>query len=384
MQKWRLLIVSEPGRDGVFVIIRHLISYLHANHPEIEVDYAYSSVRGDEPLRDFVKTVEAWGGETVDLQVGNAPQKNDIAAIGKIRDLVRRRGHKLVHAHSSKAGALARFCALTPGFPPVIYHPHAYFGMPKKGGVKELVFNILESVLGRIGLAVNCSEDEYDFARQTLHVPERFLRLIHNGIDLEKFHPVSPERKAELRKALNIPPDGRLLITVGRYSYQKNHAELYAAVDHVLPQGGWRFAHAGAGAEELQAGLSPEAKARCHFFTFLPNPIELIQAADVFILPSRYEGLSVAMLEALGCGLPMILSAAPGLRVLKLLGFTEVKWLSDPADRSVTPEIVEVLQTWQDETLAEARHQLALTHQFFDAKVQSESLVSLYEERRRS
>lgn len=379
MARWRLLLVSEPGRDGVFFVVRDLIRHLHAFHPEVAVDLAYSSLRGSEDLLRVVEEVEAHGGRTVDLLTGNAPQRADLAALQKLRRLIRETPPDVVHAHSSKAGALVRLLALSPGFPPVLYTPHAYYGLPRKGGRKEFFFNLIEAVLGRIGYTQNCSADERDFALECLRIPVDRLTVIHNGIDTNRFVPALPQEKAKLRADLGIPPDGRLLVTVGRVSYQKNYEALYATLDRVLPQGAWRFAHAGAGSEELRATLGSAAADRATAFAFLQDPVRLLQAADVFVLPSRYEGLSLSMLEALSCGLAVILTEAPGLRELKRLPFPSVRWLPDPAAvPSITPYLETTLAEWRDLTPGESAAQREQTFHDFNSRTQLEKVAAFY------
>ncbi len=73
--RMNLLIVSEPGCYGVFMYVRSLVRFLHARHPGIVVDYAYSSMRGSPELASLVEEIEARGGEAVDLRVSNARRK---------------------------------------------------------------------------------------------------------------------------------------------------------------------------------------------------------------------------------------------------------------------------------------------------------------------
>jgi len=371
----RLLIVSEPGRDGVFVYVRSLVEYLHRAHPEIRVDLAYSSRRGGEALRQLVGAVEARGGEAADLNVGNSPEPGDLAALARLVGWTRRRKIQLVHAHSSKAGALVRLAALVPGFPPVIYTPHAYFGLPRRGGKKEWIFNGVETLLGRLGRTHNCSEDERDFAVQVLKLDPRSLRVIHHGIDLDLYSPADPATKIALRRELGLPESARLLVTVGRESVQKNYGPLYAALDSFLPNSGAAFAHAGNGSVELRESLAPAARERAFAFHYLDHPEKLLRAADGFILTSRYEGLSFSMLQALGCGLPLILTAAPGLRVLQSIGFEGVLWLDDPARPN---EIRAALEKWNRGLPPNHFRELAERH--FSADRQLEEMVRFYED----
>jgi hypothetical protein len=110
----------------------------------------------------------------------------------------------VIHAHSSKAGALARALVCLGVKQPVFYTPHAYYGLSGKGGVKALVFNAVETVLGRIGTTINLSEGERVFAKDALKIPQALLRLIANPVDCARFRPADAQKKREIRAALGM------------------------------------------------------------------------------------------------------------------------------------------------------------------------------------
>ncbi len=375
----RILMISEPGRYGVFVWLRNLVRFLHVHYPRLIVDLAYSSRRDSPELAPFVAEIEAHGGKTIDLRVSHAPEPRDISAAFRLLSLIRRRRPAVIHAHSSKAGALARLLTLLPGLPPVLYTPHGYYGMSLRGGVKEKAFNAIESVLGYIGHTHNVSIHERQFAAHTLRLPRRRLILVFSGIDLDTFHPASADQRRAARESLGLPPDGRLLVTVGRDAYEKNYGDLYTALDQVLPYADWHFAHAGAGSVELRSHLRPAARERVHAFEFLERPETLYHAADGFVLTSRSEAFGLSAYEALACGLPLILSATTGLLSLRKLGFPGVQWLPHPADAgNISREIAEAVRQWATAQSFDPWAAQAQMRYWFEAKVQHTKLVHVY------
>lgn len=344
-----ILMVSEPGEYGVFDYVQNLTRHIWRAHPEVRVNFAYSSRRGSPALNTLVSEVIQRGGSVLDLDVGNAPGPADLGALRQLLKMVRTERPEVVHAHSSKAGALVRIAAALFNFPPVLYSPHAYYGLARKGGARELLYNTIEALLGRIGLTHCVSEDEAAFGKEVLRLPAQSLRVIHHGIDLHRFSPVTnAEEKRALRAKLGIPDvDAPLLVAVGRVSWQKNYEPLYAALSEVLPRGRWFFAHAGAGAPELAQGLSDEAAHRCRTFPYLENIEDLLKAADAFIQTSLYEaGVSLALLQAIACGLPAILTNAPGTRTVKAMNLETISWLSQTCERGTRREIVQTLAGW--------------------------------------
>ena len=378
----RILLASEPGKSGVFVVVRDLVRYLHREHPGITVDLAYSSRRQLGEVDVLAAEVRARGGATLDLLVGNGPELADFDAARRLLALVWDRRPQVVHAHSSKAGALCRGLALLPGFPPVIYTPHAYYGIARRGGAKEFVFNTIERIFGRAGITACCSEDERAFAIEVLKLPASRLVTAINGIDTHLFAPASSSEKAALRAQLGIPPDGRLLVTTGRRCAQKNYEPLYAAVDRALAaHPGFRFAHAGEGALELAAGLEPVHRTRVHAFDHLAEPQLLMRAADGFVLTSRYEGLSLSMLEALCCGTPTLLTDVPGLKTIREMGFRWTRWLPAPDGAEFAEAVEAGILAWLDTEPGVLEEQRALAVECFDQATQFEKLIALYRSR---
>ncbi len=376
----RLLMVSEPGEYGVLAYVRNLVRFLHRHCPEIAVDLAFSSRRGSPALDQLVAEIAAHDGETLDLAVGNAPEWGDFRAWLRLQALIRRRRPDLIHAHSSKAGALTRLLRLPyASFPPVLYSPHGYYGMSRHGGLKERLFNRIESVLGNKGVTHHVSSYEREFACRELGLPPRSQILVYTGIDGHIFSPASSEARAASRRELGLPAEGKLLVTVGRNAFEKNYASLYAALDTLLPDADWNFAHAGNGAPELRATLRPAARARAFSYPYLDTPERLLHAADGFILTSRSEAFGLTAYEALLCGLPLILTASTGLLSLRRLGFEGVRWLPDPVSTpDLAPFLREALHSWShsDNPISPARKTAA--GRWFDQEIQFGKLKRIY------
>jgi len=138
------------------------------------------------------------------------------------------------------------------------------------------------------------------------------LTIIRNGVAA---HPASGARE-DTRHALGLGEGDKMLLTVARLSEQKGHSLLVEAAPAVLE----RFPHSkfvlvGSGPEEarlaeqiLQSGLEEH-------FLFLgqrDDVPDLLAAADLFVLPSLFEGLPLALLEAVSAGLPAVVTTAGG------------------------------------------------------------------------
>ncbi len=154
-----------------------------------------------------------------------------------------------------------------------------------------------------------------------LGVPERKIQVVGNGVDVEKFHPVSRDAA---RKELGLPADVPVLITVGGLverkgfhrviellpALRRKHPGLcYLVVGGPSPEGDWsdrlREQVANLGLQEAVRFLGPIEPMR------LKVPLS---AADLFVLATRNEGWANVFLEAMACGLPVVTTDVGGNR----------------------------------------------------------------------
>lgn len=351
----RVLLVSEPGIDGVF---RHVEDLIHYCLPHgVEVHLAYSDERGSGSLQALLEDVRAAGGETLNLRVGNAPALRDVPAFLRLRAFAQRLKPDVIHGHSSKAGALVRMLRWAGWRGPLFYSPQAYYGLaPRPSRLKTACYNSLERLFGGIGTTINISRDEAAFAQATLGIPGEKIRIIHNTVDTAVFAPADAAARRRRRAELGLPADAVLLGFIGRSSFQKDPQGLYRAVAPVLAAHPelWLF-HVGQG--ELDAELAALARElgmaeRIARRPYFEAPACFYETLDALIVPSRYEaGWPLVTLEALACDLPVISSIAPGTsdiaegglshcwtaRAEDVAGFTRgiEAWLADrPAGRA--------------------------------------------------
>ncbi len=151
------------------------------------------------------------------------------------------------------------------------------------------------------------------------------LARIPNAVDLERFKPVSGPERDELRARLNLPCDRTVIVFAGRLSRAKGiemlvhawpdllarHPDLYLVI---VGSGGGSF-------DDCEPDLRSFVKQRAlegsvHFAGMSSNVEEFLQAGDIFVFPSDYEGFSLGLVEALGSAIPSVVTsvgAAPQL-----------------------------------------------------------------------
>ena len=274
-----------------------------------------------------------------------------------------------------------RIAALIAPLPKIFYGSHGYYGMGKRGGPKEFFYNLVERMLGHVGITINSSEDERLYAMEKLHIPSSRIRVIHNGVDTDRFAPPLPGEKVSARSLMGLPLNGKILLTIGRVSVQKNLEALYDVLNEMLPNSDWAFCHAGAGSTVLRSYLSPEAAQRCHAFEHLNDVVPLLHASDGFVMTSRYEGLSLTMLEAMSCGIPCLLTDAMGFRFLKQQRFHEIIWLSNPdSEEELKNSLKKSLSAWSAVPSQILTEQREIICERFNQHRQISEYISLFEE----
>ncbi len=329
----RVLLVVEPGLDGVFRFVEQLSRFLLAR-PDVEAHLAYSSVRGSPELHELVRLFESHGARTLDLRTSNAPRAGDLSAFLRLRRLAAVVRPDVIHAHSSKAGVLARALAWTGVRARYFYTPHAYYQMHGPLDLKKRFFMAVERLFARTGTTLNVSASEADYARRELGLSPDRQQIICNGVDCERFRPAAnPAEKHALRRHFGLPPAACVQGTVARYSDQKDPLTLYRGVIAALVASpGLYFAHLGKGelmgeTAALVRAAPAEVRARILQLESCDDLPGFYRMLDVFLLPSRYEGLALALLEAVATGSSLILTDCPGNTDLKPYGLDDVRWL---------------------------------------------------------
>jgi glycosyltransferase involved in cell wall biosynthesis len=143
---------------------------------------------------------------------------------------------------------------------------------------------------------------------------------INNWFNAHKFYPaIDNHEKDLLRKKIGLNKDDFIIISTGSCSEIKNHSDIIKALPIVLKQINCYYLHLGVGAIECdEKKLVNDLNLNQHvsFLGNIVNVRDYLVAADVFIMPSKYEGLSIASIEAMACRLPSILYNSQGLRDL--------------------------------------------------------------------
>jgi len=295
----RVLLCTQPTDGGVGRHVCDLIEGLTAKGDEI-ILCSPAIPRG---LRQPVVHIR------LDLRRAIAPRA-DLPALARFVRIARDAQPDLIHAHSSKAGAIARLARPFSPRVPVLYTPHGYaFAGHFNHSAERLAYSAAERALAPLASRVVCvCEAEARLARSV--GPRSRVRVIHNGIAPADDGEVDP-RVAELGRG--GPVVGALtLLRPG-----KGLETLIAAVPEVIARhADVRIAIVGDG-PDLDA-LQAQSRAlgvadAVHFLGSSADPLATLRGMDVFVHPSWAEAFPYVILEAMSLARPIIASDVGGI-----------------------------------------------------------------------
>jgi glycosyltransferase involved in cell wall biosynthesis len=233
----------------------------------------------------------------------------------------------LVHAHMPISGFLARLAARIAGVPRVAYTCHGFLFNYRTSSLPRRALSLLmEWVAARFtDVFLTVSEAEARDARRLLICSR--ARAVGNGRDPSRFRPDAAAR-ARIRAEMGVPPDRVVVIAVSRLVWHKGYPELAAAMQ-ALPQ-----AELWVVGERLDSDRGPDIEAllrgaglgdRLRMLGYRDDIPALLAAADIFTLPSRFEGLPMSVIEAMLTGLPVVASNVRGPDEQVIEGITGLK-----------------------------------------------------------
>lgn len=277
---------------------------------EVHCAANYSRVNDPEKIRQL----DHMGVVRKHIEFARSPlSKVNIQAYKKLNRIIKREHYDIVHCHTPVGGVLGRMAAHKHHVPVVIYSAHGFHffrGCPTKNRV---MFYPIEKNMSRItDILITINNEDYEVAKNEFHA-KRTERIHGVGIDIDKFA-ISADCRNEKRTELGVAGNEKLLLSVGELDRDKNHMEVLEAMKILAPKG-YKYFIAGNGplkesyADYLKANRLENSVYLLGYRRDIPK---LLQAADLYVFPSMFEGLSVALMEAVAAKIPIVCSKVRG------------------------------------------------------------------------
>lgn len=246
----------------------------------------------------------------------NPLDKRNLTAYRKLKKVIKYGDYSFIHCHTPVGGVLARIASKKlrkQGKLKVVYTAHGFHffkGAPLKNWI---LFYPIEKWLSRYtDVLITINKEDYQRAKKKFHM--KCIEYVPGvGINIQKFKLKDFDREA-YRKTLGLSNEDRMLLSVGELNENKNHQIVIKALGE-SKRNDIHYFIAGEGNQKdilMELAKQNNVEHNVHLLGHRKDIGELLHCADVFIHPSIREGLPVALMEAMACGVSCIVSNIRG------------------------------------------------------------------------
>lgn len=252
--------------------------------------------------------------------------KDNLQAYRMLKRIIKENNYDIIHCHTPMGGILARLAAASQRKhgTKVLYTAHGfhfYKGAPK---LNWLIYFPIEYVMSFLtDCLITINEEDYNCAKKHFRVKD--IRKVNGvGYNSDRYFPVTGEEKAGLRKKLGYSDKEKLLVYVAEMNANKNQAMLIKSLKLICEKrDDVRLLIVGAdnyNGEYIRLAHETGVANKVDFTGHREDINDLLHISDIAVGSSYREGLPVNVMEALACGLPVVLSDNRGHRVLGVNG----------------------------------------------------------------
>lgn len=230
-----------------------------------------------------------------------------------VREIRSFRPH-IVHTHTHVGKYWGRAAAIVAGVPHIVHTEHNPCD-PRRTRFERWADALLNPKTERV---VTFFGEQATFLSSTDGWPREKFALIPNGL---AFPIASDGTRAEARKALQLPNDRFAIFLIGRMEYQKNHALALEALAQMRPEVRARVLLCFAGSGEQESALRKQSHEldvdeSVRFLGYRQDLRELLPGADLVLMTSRFEGMPLALIEAMSSSIPVLTTPWTGSRTM--------------------------------------------------------------------
>lgn len=327
-----LQIIKSLGRGGAEMLLAETLKL----HDQDKFDFHYMYFL---PWKDqLVPQLQANGGKVICMGGNNNIQL--FMKAGEVARYVKKNNIQLIHAHLPWAGILARLVGVLTGVP-VIYTEHN-----KQERYHFLTRMINLKTMDQLKVVIPVSRDVEESIRKFKPKLKPRVVTVLNGVNIDHFNPEDKDG-AMIRDQFNIPTHATVISTIGVFRFQKRFElwlEIASEILKVKPDVHFIIVGDGPLKDEILAKRSVlKLEKQVHMAGLQTDVRPYLAASDIYMMSSIFEGLPIALLEAMACGLPIITTDAGGIKEVVrheqeglVCSVDEPKRLTDFAIRLIT------------------------------------------------
>ena len=245
-----------------------------------------------------------------DIDFARSPfSKSNIKAYKQLKQIIETNHYDIIHCHTPVAGVLTRLAARTAKGTTVIYTAHGFHFYQGAPLINWLVYYPVERVCGKFtDKLITINQEDYHRANSwSLRNNGKIYYVPGIGVDLEEIQNISIN-KVQKKKEIGISNDVKVLLSVGELNKNKNHEIIIRVLSKLTNK---NFIYLICGNGELKEYLKNLAKElgvsdKVKFLGYRKDVLEIYKIADLFLFPSKREGLPCSLIEAMACGLPCV------------------------------------------------------------------------------
>lgn len=306
MTPLRVVHVSQPVEAGVAAVVRDLVLEQRAAGLDVRL------ISPEGPLAAWARREQV---QWLPWAASREPGRAVPAETWQLRRLLTRCAPDVLHLHSSKAGLAGRLAVR--GRVPTAFQPHAWSFSAASGVQGRAALSWERAAARWTHLLLLCSPEE-EREGVTGGLRARSL-VVPNGVDVERFALPTEEDRAAARDRLGLSSRAPVALCVGRLSPQKGQdlgVRAWRQVRRERPDA--LLLLVGDGPD--RAVLERDAGNGVLVLGHRDDVPDLVAAADLALLPSRWEGLALSLLEAMAGGLSVVTTDVAGSRSTLLGG----------------------------------------------------------------
>lgn len=305
----------------------------------------------------------------------NPLKPGNLKAYKNLKKIINEGEYDIIHCHTPVGAMLTRLAAkqVRKCGTKVFYTAHGFHFYKGAPAINWLLYYPVERWLSRYtDVLITINKEDYERAKTFKAAKVCYVPGV--GIDLKKFN-VGHVDKEQKRKEIGVAADDFVLLSVGELIPRKNHEVVIRALSVLKQRGNLNhieYVICGRGAYEADLKKLAEELSvadHVHFIGYRNDISEIYNCADLFAFMSHQEGLPVALMEAMACGLPVICS--------------NIRGNTDLIEDGVTGLIADNTQEEVAESINKMRNDITLRNRVTSAalqKIKQFDLVSLEDE----